>query len=49
MMGISFLYLVERTPTSNLKNIKGVFGGEVACVFLSKKHVFIAFKDMIYA
>jgi hypothetical protein len=27
----------------------GVFGGEVACAFLSKKHVFIVFEGVVYA
>jgi len=26
----------------------GVFGGEVTCVFLNKKYVFIVFEDVVY-
>jgi hypothetical protein len=27
---------------------KGVFGGEVTCVFLNKKYVFIVFEGVVY-
>jgi hypothetical protein len=39
----------EKTKRSISLTIKGVFGGEVACAFLSKKHVFIGFGGVICA